>query len=108
MIIKIAFDPTESKEPLTKEVFEDKISRTLWLLWRRNHIVCQNFNKEVLEQAKLIKRFRPSSDLDLFDRLRHLSNFTRGDLFNFCRDDVCQYFYGNKTVEYEIVKQDLK
>ena len=47
IVIPINFDPTKAGQTVQR-IFHDKACRTLWLLWKRTHIVGQHFDDDVL------------------------------------------------------------
>lgn len=58
--VKLAFDPRELTGQL-RTIFDDPLSRTIWLSWRSRHIVNQHFNDEVVEIAKALTKKPPTS-----------------------------------------------
>jgi hypothetical protein len=93
--MKLSFDPNESQ---LKDIFEHDFGRTVWLLWRRNHIVSDRFNDAIRELMRRWDNLKPESP----ERLAHFwpinsVDFSREDVQQFC--DAC---WGN-LVETESV-----
>lgn len=55
----LGFDPYASENKELHKIFDDNLTRTFWLLWKRNHIVNQYFNGECIEFAKRFRKERP-------------------------------------------------
>jgi len=55
-IVKIpfGFDPSKTDNKEVKKVFEDETARILWIAIKRNRLVDENFNKNILYLAKVI------------------------------------------------------
>lgn len=107
--MRLAFDPTKADEA-TVEVFNNDIARTLYLLWRRGHIVSREFSRQVLGIAKAIGKARPGSAMEL---CRCFSWPCDGSNCDFLPDDVASFcagalpfFNGEKTIDYEVKDDD--
>jgi len=99
MTIKIKFDLTE--DPTIKKIFENKTARNLWCLWRRGHIVSQNFHDAVLEIAERIDDLpfvTVQGLIDSFQSYRY-NDFTDNDVASFVGDYV---FYFSSPLEYPV------
>ncbi|EKE19049.1 MAG: hypothetical protein ACD_9C00156G0001 [uncultured bacterium] len=52
-IVSMAFDPEASSQEI-REIFSDRLARTLWLGIKQCHVVSRNFNRAIPAYAKLI------------------------------------------------------
>lgn len=104
--MKLAFDPNESDDPDVIAIFRDEDARTLYLLWRRGHIVSQGFPQEVLQIASRIKSERPTTVNGLTECFGvrwtdpH-SNFPKGSIEAFC-SEALPYFVGEQVITYKV------
>lgn len=106
LVVKLGFNPFQCGCADTAAVFRDEVARTLYLLWRREHITSDTFPQQVLGVASRIKTVRPKTAVELAECFRciwcdPLSNFHKEDIERFC-PDALPYFTGEKKVEYEI------
>lgn len=102
--MKLTFDPNES--PL-KDIFEHDFGRTVWLLWRRNHIVSDQFNFAIRELMRRWDNLKPESA----EKLAHIwpingVDFSREDVRQFC-ESHWQNMQDPTTVTYEIALSDV-
>lgn len=101
MPVVLAFDPFANEE--TAEVFNDDLARTIYLLWRRKHIISDGFAFEVLGIAKNLREIKPATP-EAAERAFPTwayGNFGLGDVKTFCREHF-EYLTGEKTAEWEI------
>lgn len=63
IVMRLSFDPTkvvpEAVDNDLALVFANDTARTIYLLWRRNHIIDQHFPRFCLEVAKRIEKLKP-------------------------------------------------
>lgn len=107
--IALRFDPLNTGCANTSAVFLDATARTLYLLWRFNHIVGPDFARDVLIVAARINQELPVRGDDLMECFRDVSlardydcDFPPNDVRNFCADSL-PYFTGGKTIGYRVV-----
>ena len=112
LIVKLGFDPFQCGCADTAAVFQDEIARTLYLLWRRGHIVNGTFPKEVLAIAARIKAIHPETAKELSGCFSDMPgtqllsafmtpNFIPRDVKRFC-PSALPYFTGEESIDYEI------
>jgi hypothetical protein len=104
--MKLAFNPDESDDLDVVAIFRDEDARTLYLLWRRGHIVSQGFSQEVLEIASRIRSERPATVKGLAECfgvrwMDPLSNFPKGAIEAFCLEAL-PYFIGEQVITYKV------
>jgi len=104
MTIKINFDPNE--DPTIKNIFENKTARNLWCLWRRGHIVSQDFHDAVLEIAERIDSLPFVTVLGMIDSFQsyRYHDFTDKDVASFVGEYV---FYFISPLEYPVSIQRI-
>lgn len=93
------FDPEKIEDEKLRRVFADDLARTIWMGWRVNHIVSQDFNDEVLRLAEMVREEKPR----LWESLRRLgmrlgpySNFA-GTKEDECWRELLPYVAGEKA-----------
>jgi len=105
MKIKITFDPSHTTGHL-RNVFDDDVARTLWLLWKRGHLTNDDFSEECVVVADRIRESKPETAEELARCFPTLdprgSNFTAGDVERFTAKYL-GFFTGDDSVEYEVV-----
>lgn len=108
--IVMRFDPFDCDSEETAEVFRDDVARTLYLLWRRGHIVSDGFPADVLMVAGNIKAKQPANVDELAFCFRGHArgqmygtrmNFPTGDVRRFCESHL-EYFTGGKSIDYRV------
>ncbi|KKN70611.1 hypothetical protein LCGC14_0428840 [marine sediment metagenome] len=104
--MKLHFDPSKSADPDVVATFRGEVAQTLYLLWRRGHIVSQGFFKEVLQIASRIKSEQPTTVTGLAECfgarwMDPLSNFPKGDIETFCLEAL-PYFIGEQAITYKM------
>lgn len=99
--IQLHFDPLE--DPATARVFADDVARTLYLLWRRGHMVGDGFPDRVFRIARQIKKSLPQTASELAKcfiwEVRAGTDFTQSDVDKFCTDAI-PFFIGEKIITY--------
>ena len=85
--VRLGFDPAQEDD--TRECFADDTARTLWLLWRQQHIVSQEFHRACLEVARDIRPAHPETAQELEacfgrSRLQRHHDFQCTSLPGFC------------------------
>ena len=101
-LVKLKFEPVGE----TAECFADEIARTLYLLWRQGHIVCQDFPAMCLGVAESIRKLEAitvESLVSCFPWRRGHIYWTESDVKQFC-EEVLPYFTGEKSVTWELAK----
>jgi len=103
----LKFDPFDCGCEDTAACFRDDIARTLYLLWRRGHIVSQHFPKAVLAIALRIRRNNPTTPQQLRECFRVVPpmDFPGGDVRRFC-DEAIPYFMGECSITYRLDEHD--
>jgi len=102
--VKIAFNPHDSVT--LRNLFEDPEARTLWLLWRGNHLVSDDFGNLCLFVAARIRGEKPETADELrkcFPTMHHY--WTPSDVKAFSEENI-GYFTGEKQVLYEVIAQE--
>lgn len=108
-IVKVSFDPMDGK---TRELFCDPVAKTLYLLWRPNHLVNQYFIDECMDFANRFRENRPQNN-DQWLRLINnafcgLTNFAGAWLSPDTRATLAEYWPYFKDdcnfIDYEITK----
>jgi hypothetical protein len=96
------FDPFDCGCSDVTAIFRDDAARTLYLLWRRGHIVSENFAIRVREIAERIRCRAPKTVEELVLMFpRGPMDFPRKDVEEFCAEFL-DYFTGSRTVEYRV------
>lgn len=101
----LRFDP-QSASPLVREIFENRTARTLWMLWKSGHIVCDGFDATVLKIAKKIDANNATTAAELAACFPHndgYGTFVAGDVQRFC-EEYRRFFVGEEEIAYEIVR----
>lgn len=100
IVIQLKFDPRD--DDVTRAIFEDHTARTLYLLWRRNHIVSQNFAKNCRSIAAVIHRKKPQTANELRECFPWgLHDFPPGDIDRFC-PEVIPFFCGERQITWRL------
>lgn len=101
--VVMRFDPFDCGCDDTAAIFRDETARTLYLLWRRGHIVSQYFPARVREIAERIRGQQPKTVEELILMFpRGPMDFHRKDVEGFCAEFV-DYFTGVRPpVEYRV------
>lgn len=104
LVIRMGFDPLTCACEDTRAVFTDEIARTLYLLWRRNHITSDQFPRRCLQIARQIKSRRPATGLELSKCFPYWDvDFTTHDVAAFCPAAI-PYFRGEQQITYEVIR----
>jgi hypothetical protein len=101
--VKLGFDPLDlSLRRDLREVFENKLARTLWMGIRQRHISDQYFETNCLKVSKIIEKDGIPESKEKLDYLisRH---FGCGYSKEFI-EELFPYVSGEKNLEYEVVK----
>jgi hypothetical protein len=102
MKIQLAFNPETASEPV-RQIFARPIARTIWCLWRSNHIVSQHFNGLVMQVADVIEAWKPVTADDFCLCFPYAMEFSIQDVRTFVLAHI-DYLTGEKAIEIEIVK----
>lgn len=100
--VKLGFDPFTCDCEATKQVFQDSVAVSLYLLWRRSHIVNQHFANDVLRIVEAIRKREPKTAEELkrcFPRMNPYGNFPPADVNNFC-EGALPYIAGEKVIKW--------
>ena len=90
LTITINFSPSKSDKTV-KDIFRDRICRTLWLLWKRKHVCSQTFNEDVLRIGIRIGRLdAPMANLKKIKACFYPNqgDFTDPDIENFIVENI--------------------
>ena len=101
--VVLTFDP--SKSLLTRSLFDDYTSRTLWMLWKLEHIVDDNFINYVVDVASEINLNRPETAQEMekcFPTRQGTHQYwSVNDVKRFCEVAI-PYFNGERICSYKI------
>ena len=98
--VRLGFDPLADAK--TREIFADDTARTLYLLWRRGHIVSEYFPKDCLAIAARIRDAKPQSARELAECFPWgMFDFTAGDIDRFCPEAI-PFFRGKQKVDWTV------
>lgn len=104
--VVLNFDPTTSDNDDIRAIFQDPLATQFYLLWRKDHIVGPEFEKNVLAVANLLRGTKMMYPEELRKRVwfavkADSGNFTEGDVIKFCVD-FWSYYKGEKIVQYAV------
>lgn len=108
--MQLEFDPAVSEDPLIAGVFQNDVACTLYLLWRRTHIVGTEFADDVLQIAERVgalpKRPTEVAVIQCFDPVIGVHpglsrNFLKRDVVEFAATYL-PYIRGDKQIRYEV------
>lgn len=100
MIVKIDFDPWAN--PITAAIFSNNFTRNFYLLWRRDHLVSNEFPDTCLKLLHKWRLVRPAMPQEMISSIpRDGVDFSDNDIRNFVAkyDD---YLFGSCRVGYQI------
>lgn len=104
IVMRLHFDPKEDVD--TDRVFNDDVARTLYLLWRRGHIVDQSFVSQVSAVASKWNVAKPMSVREASLLFPHVMNFPEKDVVKFL-EEHWEFFTVERTVTYEVVRGNI-
>ena len=111
--MRLSFHPFADKGSVLAKVFGDDTARTLYLLWRRDHIIGKQFVEQVWDVAQQIKIRKPATPEELaecfFDGTSvRGAEFGRepGDVRRWCHDVWLFFVEGTThTVDYTVMNK---
>jgi hypothetical protein len=100
---KLVFDPLDfSMRKELREVFENKLARTLWIGIKQRHLTDQYFEGHCLKVSKIIEKDGIPESTEKLEYLinRHFGNGYSKEFIA----ELFPYVSGEKNLEYEVVK----
>lgn len=98
--VKLSFDPWTTEA--TQSIFSDGFTRKFYLLWRRDHMVSNEFNGKCLELLEKWKEARPLTPQELINSITMDGvDFSSNDVRNFVVK-YNAYLFGDARVGFQI------
>lgn len=111
IVMRLSFDPTKTvPEAVDNDlalVFANDTARTIYLLWRRNHIIDQHFPRFCLEVAKRIKESKPRIPEGLADCFPRWCGLVLRDMVEFA-EVLGPFLTGEREITYVIEERHKK
>jgi hypothetical protein len=102
--VKLKFDPLDfSVKREVREIFENKLARTLWMGIKQRHLTDQYFEANCLNASKALEK---TGVPDCAEKLEYIITRQFGSGYNNKQflEELLPYLTGKKNLEYEVVK----